>query len=710
MKRPILFVYLTSEEEEEEHLASTEGETAATPPPFGYRVAARISVQPHIFMPFRSESEVERLLAIPTPPLSPVSPTSYPLPPFLMPLPIFTPLPTSSFPLPSSLPSTSGSESIPEADISLRKRVRFTTLTGGYEVGKSSVAAAARQIRHALTIVDRRRAYDRLIGRLRRESTLVTQIEALQRDISTLQIDDEDRLTRHIQYEHAQRDVAPEDGDRVAAAMAEAKASRVRNGYGSNGSGPRLAQTVHECTYPDFLKCQPLNFMGTEGVIGLTQWFEKMESVFNISNCTAACQVKYAICTLHGVALTRWNSHVKTVTLEVAQEFALMCDRTFPEESDRVEKYIGGVPDMIHDSVKAIKPKTMHEAIEFATELMDKRIRNAVENKQKFKGTSGNNQNQPQQNKRQNTNQAYATGNSDKNMAETTMLKQGCIWLEMWGQTQITSLRRDCTLNFLNHPFNIDLLPVELGSFDVIVGMDWLSKYDDVIACAEKLVRIPFGNEILTIHGERSNERNESRLNIISWSKAQEYMSKGCHVFLANITSTKDEDKWKGKQLEDVPVVREFLKVFPEDLSGSSVYSKIDLRSGYHQLRVREEDIPKTAFRTWYGHYEFQVMPFGLTNAPTVFMDLMNRVCKPYLDKFMIVFIDDILIYSKDEKEHREHLKAILKLLKKEELHAKFSKCEFWIAKVQFLGHMIDSQGIHVDPAKIESVKDWASP
>nr|GFB74751.1 putative reverse transcriptase domain-containing protein [Tanacetum cinerariifolium] len=212
--------------------------------------------------------------------------------------------------------------------------------------------------------------------------------------------------------------------------------------------------------------------------------------------------------------------------------------------------------------------------------------------------------------------------------------------------------------------------------------MDWLSRYNAVIACAEKLVRIPFGNEILTIRGEGSNERNESQLNIISCSKAQEYMLKGCHVFLANITSTKDEEKSKGKRLEDVPVVREFFEVFPEDLPGSSVYSKIDLRSGYQQLRVREEDIPKTAIRTRYGHYEFQVMPFGLTNAPAVFMDLMKRVCKPYLDKFMIVFIDDILIYSKDEKEHEEHLKAIL------------------------LSHVIDSQGIHVDPAKIESVKD----
>ncbi|GKE63776.1 putative reverse transcriptase domain-containing protein [Tanacetum coccineum] len=103
-------------------------------------------------------------------------------------------------------------------------------------------------------------------------------------------------------------------------------------------------------------------------------------------------------------------------------------------------------------------------------------------------------------------------------------------------------------------------------------------------------------------------------------------------------------------------------------------------------------------------------MPFGLTNAPAVFMDLMNRVCKPYLDKFIIVFIDDILIYSKDKKEHEEHLKAILELLKKEKLYAKFLKCKFWISKVQFLGHVIDRRGIYVDPAKIESIKDWASP
>nr|GEZ80535.1 putative reverse transcriptase domain-containing protein [Tanacetum cinerariifolium] len=278
-----------------------------------------------------------------------------------------------------------------------------------------------------------------------------------------------------------------------------------------------------------------------------------------------------------------------------------------------------------------------------------------------------------------------------------------------------------------------------------------------VIVCDNKLVQIPYGNETLTFRGNKSNNGREYRLTVISRSKAQEYMAKGCHIFLAQISAKKEEVKLEGKQLKDVPIelsdkgfIRPssspwgasvlFVKkkdgsfricidyqelnkltvknryLIPriddlfDQLQRSSIYSKIDLRSGYHQLRVREQDIPKTAFRTRYGHYEFQVMPFGLTNAPVVFMDLMNRVFKPYLDKFVIVFIDDILIYSKDEKEHEEHLKAILELLKEEKLYAKFLKYEFWIPKVQFLGHVIDSKGIHVDLAKIESIKDWASP
>nr|GEU29834.1 putative reverse transcriptase domain-containing protein [Tanacetum cinerariifolium] len=144
-----------------------------------------------------------------------------------------------------------------------------------------------------------------------------------------------------------------------------------------------------------------------------------------------------------------------------------------------------------------------------------------------------------------------------------------------------------------------------------------------------------------------------------------------------------------------------------DQLQGSQFFSKINLRSGYHQLRGHEDDIPKTTFRTRYGHYEFTVIPFGLTNAPAIFMDLMNRVCRPYLDKFVTVFIDDVLIYSKAREEHVEHLRLVLELLKMEKLYAKFSKCEFWLREVQFLRHVINGNWIHVDPSKIEAVKNW---
>nr|GEZ18676.1 retrotransposon protein, putative, Ty3-gypsy subclass [Tanacetum cinerariifolium] len=161
----------------------------------------------------------------------------------------------------------------------------------------------------------------------------------------------------------------------------------------------------------------------------------------------------------------------------------------------------------------------------------------------------------------------------------------------------------------------------------------------------------------------------------------------------------------KLRELSEKGFIRTSSSPWGAPLQGSSVYSKIDLWSGYHQLRIREEGIPITAFRTRYGHYEFQVMPFGLTNAPAVFMDLMNRVCKPYLDKFMIVFIDDILIYSKNKEEHGDHLKTILNLLRSEKLYANFTKCDFWLNSMQLLGHVIDSNGVHVDPAKIEAIK-----
>ncbi|GKD29082.1 putative reverse transcriptase domain-containing protein [Tanacetum coccineum] len=296
------------------------------------------------------------------------------------------------------------------------------------------------------------------------------------------------------------------------------------------------------------------------------------------------------------------------------------------------------------------------------------------------------------------------------------------------------------------HVFEINLMPIELGTFDVIIGMDWLVKHDAVIVCGEKVVRIPYGNKMLIVE----SDKGVSRLKVISCIKAlpgaapvarapyrlapsemkellvqlQELLEKGfirpsSSPWGAPVLFVKKKDgsfrmcidyrelnKLTVKNRYPLPRIDDLF----DQLQGSSVYSKIDLRSGYHQLRIKEEDILITAFRTRYGHFEFQVMPFGLTNAPAVFMDLMNRVCKPYLDKFVIVFIDDILIYSKNDEEHEKHLRIILELLKEEKLYAKFSKCDFWLDSVQFLGHVIDRSGVHVDPAKIEAIKSWAAP
>nr|GEX58721.1 putative reverse transcriptase domain-containing protein [Tanacetum cinerariifolium] len=247
----------------------------------------------------------------------------------------------------------------------------------------------------------------------------------------------------------------------------------------------------------------------------------------------------------------------------------------------------------------------------------------------------------------------------------------------------------------LDHPFNIDLMPVELGSFDVIIDMDLLAKYHAVIIYDEKIIRIPYGDEMLIIRGD---------------DVMAEFLTLGAPILFVKKKDRSFRMCIDYRELNKLTVKNRYpllrINDLFDQLQRPRVYSKIDLRSGYHQLKVREEDILKTVFRTHYGHYEFQVMPFGLTNTHAVFIDLMNRVCKPYLDKFVIIFIDDILIYSKSRKEHEERLKLILKLLKKEELYAKFSNCDFWLSKVKFLGYVIDSEGIHVDPAKIESIKD----
>ncbi|GKE68436.1 putative reverse transcriptase domain-containing protein, partial [Tanacetum coccineum] len=257
---------------------------------------------------------------------------------------------------------------------------------------------------------------------------------------------------------------------------------------------------------------------------------------------------------------------------------------------------------------------------------------------------------------------------------------------------RIVTVLKGCTLNLVNHIFEIDLMPIELGTFDVIIGMDSLVKHDAVIneSKEKRLEDVPVIHDFPEeLPGLPSSRQVEFRIGLVPRAAPV------ARAPLSRVEQVNCQESLSLLRIDDLI----------DKLQGSSVYSKIDLRSGYHQLHIKEEDIPMTAFRSRYGHFEFQVMSFGLTNTPVVFMDLMNRICKPYLDKFVIVFIDDILVYSKDEEEHGKHLKIVLELLKKERLYAKFSKCDFWLDSVQLLGHVIDRSGVHVDPAKIEAIK-----
>ncbi|GKD74005.1 putative reverse transcriptase domain-containing protein, partial [Tanacetum coccineum] len=286
-------------------------------------------------------------------------------------------------------------------------------------------------------------------------------------------------------------------------------------------------------------------------------------------------------------------------------------------------------------------------------------------------------------------------------------------------KVEIDKIIRGCILELEDSLFTINLIPFGHGSFDVIRTEESLKSLKSAKLGEQKLDLVPGAKPItkslyrlapleMQELSEQLRELQDNgfiRRSPFPWGAPVLFVKKNDASFRMCI----DYQKLNKRTIKNrYPLLR--IDDLFDQLQGSHYFSKIDLRFGYHQLRVHEADILNTVFRMRYGHFKFSVMPFRLTNAPTVFMDIMNRVCKPYLDKFVIVFIDDILIYSKSKEDHEVHLKLVLELLKKEKLFAKFSKCEFWLQEVHFFGHVVNSNGIHVDPSMIEAVKNWKAP
>ncbi|GJY01896.1 putative reverse transcriptase domain-containing protein [Tanacetum coccineum] len=484
--------------------------------------------------------------------------------------------------------------------------------------------------------------------------------------------------------------------DDAAITIERERQAKVKND--ASGSGPvrgqNTAPAVRECTFAGFMKCNPTVFRGIEGAIELQRWFEKTESVFGISECAEGKKVRFVAATLEGPALTWWNSKVVTLGLENVNqmpwtemkqlmtaefnELALMCPRMVEPERVKVDAYIQGLMDNIKGEVTSFKPANLSAAVRMAHKLMEQKSQARNERilegkKRKWEnhqdGNSsgmGNQKDNSRQTLQNNQKQGHTRNRYSKKVKQEEVG-------EVHARAYVIKDTKPKGLNVVtvNHIFEIDLMPIELGTFDVII-----------------------------VEGDKDG----SQLKVISCIKSSKYVKQGCHLFLAHVTKKKSKEK----RLEDVPIIRDFPELFPEELpgiatprqlsfesssaesrtsrsvceegkmdllgctivlcelnkltiknrypllriddlfdqlQGSSVYSKIDLRSGYHQLALRESP---------------------------VFMDLMNRVCKPYLDKFVIVFIDDILVYFKNDEEHEKHLRIILELLKEE----KFEKEE----------------------------------
>nr|GEX28277.1 putative reverse transcriptase domain-containing protein [Tanacetum cinerariifolium] len=709
-------------------------ESAATPPPYlAYHMTDRISIPAPVPVPVWSDSEVARLLAMSSPPSSPLSPMSLPppqipfppLPPILSPPShVLSPAPPPShicslgyqaamirlraeaastshyLPLPppfilspsrSNAPSSGIPPPLPISAPTSSPPLLGIALGPVYEVGESSSAAAVRPAGGLRADYDFVTTMDMDIRRDPEREVGYGITDSWDQIVETLQgapVSTDTELGRYISYPTATAytdidsdavtketsnpttgigDHTTRTGDhtiRTGDSPTWISDSLTGTGYCTTGTARtrwrilrNLTGIVFSCDYKKMAPKRTTRSIEDQETINTTLVTNAELQAMIDQGVTTALAAHDALRSTNGD-----DSHNCGTG-----ELALLCGRMFPEESDKIKRYIKGLPDMIHGSVVASKPKTMQKAVEIATELIDKKICTFLNMKQRVKGslripqealrTNNNNQtrgrtlagftlqhllnknnNHGNQGGRDNApTKVYTVGHA-RTDPDSNVVTDHCYDVELADGRIIgvDTILRGCTLNLLNHPFNINLMPVELGSFDAIIGMDWLAKYQPGIACAEK-------------------------------------------IDLPGLPPTRPVEFHIGLVPGAAPVARAPYRLAPSEMKELSKPLK----------ELSEKGFIKPSSSPW--------------GAPVLFVkkkDGSFRMCIDYRELNKLT----------NKQEHKEHLKLILELLKKEELYAKFSMCEFWIPKVQFLGHVIDSQGIHVDPAKIKSVKDWASP
>ncbi|GJU13238.1 putative reverse transcriptase domain-containing protein [Tanacetum coccineum] len=628
--------------------------------------------------------------------------------------------------------------------------------------------------------------------------------------------------------------------DSVSEAL-EAQAATMANTDNTN-TGPREAPVARKCSYKEFMSCQPFNFKGTEGVVGLIRWFERTESVFLRSNCTEDCKVKFATGTLTEEALSWWNSFAQPIGIEEAykitwsefktllikkycprtevkkmedefynltvkghdlktyvrrfQELAVLCPTMVPNSEKLMEVFIGGLPRSIEGNVTASKPQTLEEAITITQRYtgsfplckkctlhhtgpctvkcqtcnkvghLTRNCRNkgpaTGSNLQPVSvtchacGEKGHYRNQCPKANNNAHGRAYLlrdkNAHQDLNVVTGTFLlnqhlakvlfdsgaDKSFVSISLASKLNIPPITLDttydiemadgnlvgtntviqgCTLILLNQPFEIDLMPIKLGSFDVVIGMDWLSKYHARIICDEKVVHIPIDGETLIIRGDRS----KTRLSLISCIKTKRYISRGYQVFVAQVMEKKSHEK----RPEDIPVVREFPEVFPEDLPGlppvRQVEFQIDLIPGAAPVarapyRLAPSEMQELSNQLQdladQGFIQPSTSPWG---APVLFVkkkDGSFRMCIDYQElnkltvnnRYPLPRIDDLFdqlqgssVYSKIDLRSGYHQLRVKDedipktsfRTRKEKLYSKFSKCDFWINIVHLVGHKL---------------------